>query len=67
MNLPLYQYSKELKCWIWLSNVIIHGTVEMYSFLKGSFGYVFWKAGLYKTGIDANFMDKVKTMQILFL
>lgn len=64
MNIPLYQYSKELKCWVWLANIQITGKYfRMFWFPKGSLSY---EINLYSvTKIwNINFMKNVKTIQI---
>lgn len=67
MNFPLYQYSKELHCWIWLCSVQITGTVQQYMFPEGTFGYPFWIIGLKKGVLANDYLKNVKTIQIVLV
>lgn len=66
MNLPLYQYSKELKCWIWLSSIQITGMYfRMYWFPKGNLSYEINLYAFTKV-FNPEFIKNVKTIQIPF-
>ncbi len=63
MNKRIYQYSKELKVWIWLCTIQCSGSLEQYWFEKGSFCYEMHLYALTKIW-NPCFMQNVKTTQI---